>query len=41
MKPPVIFNKTHFFSKVNGKVKQVFSGDWKQWEGGGHKERVK
>jgi hypothetical protein len=25
----------------NRKVKQVLSGGWYQWEGGGHKERVK
>jgi hypothetical protein len=30
------------FSKMkDGKVKQVLSGDWYQWEGGGHTERVK
>jgi chitinase len=33
--------KKHLFSQMeNKKVKQVLSGGWHQWEGGGLKERV-
>jgi hypothetical protein len=33
--------KMSFFQKMeNRKAKQFLSGDWHQWEGRGHKERV-
>jgi hypothetical protein len=36
-----ISQKIRFFQTENRKVKQVLSGGWYQWEGGGYKERVK
>jgi hypothetical protein len=30
-----------FFKDGGRKVKQVLSGGWYQWEGGGYKERMK
>jgi hypothetical protein len=33
-----VLNKNVFLSKTE--VKQVLSGRWRQWEGGGHNEKV-
>jgi hypothetical protein len=37
----VLYKQKCLFSKTeNREVKQILSGSWYQWEGGGHKEKV-